>query len=55
MIGDTIHDFEVAKGIGADCILIADGHQSKEKLISTGAKVYDSIKHFSDVELTDTD
>lgn len=55
MIGDTIHDFEVAREVGADCILIADGHQSKEKLVSTGAKVYDSMKHFSDAELKDRD
>jgi phosphoglycolate phosphatase len=42
-IGDTDHDYEVAESIGADCILIADGHQSKEKLLGTGAKVIDSI------------
>ena len=32
LIGDTIHDFEVAEEIGADSILIASGHQSKERL-----------------------
>ena len=32
LIGDTEHDFEVAKSIGADCILISSGHQSEEKL-----------------------
>lgn len=31
-IGDTIHDLEVANAIGASCILVADGHQSKERL-----------------------
>ena len=34
LIGDTEHDFEVAKSIGADCILISSGHQSEEKLSS---------------------
>ena len=43
MIGDTIHDFEVAKELGIGCILIADGHQSKERLETTGAKVIDSL------------
>ncbi|MCF6333559.1 MAG: HAD hydrolase-like protein [Draconibacterium sp.] len=39
MIGDTIHDFEVAKKLGIKCILIGDGHQSDERLKSTGAVV----------------
>ena len=39
IIGDTIHDFEVAEQLGIDCILIADGHQSEERLKSTGVKV----------------
>ncbi len=46
MIGDTIHDFEVACEIGADCVLIAAGHQSYEKLNTTGTKVLNSIKEF---------
>lgn len=44
MIGDTLHDFEVAENIGCDCILIARGHQSKERLLETGAPVLDSIE-----------
>ena len=44
MIGDTVHDFEVAENIGCDCILIARGHNSKERLMSTGAMVLDSIE-----------
>lgn len=43
LIGDTLHDFEVAQEIGADCVLIADGHQSKQKLVGCGAKVYDDL------------
>lgn len=31
-IGDTTHDAEVAEAIGADCVLIAGGHQSVETL-----------------------
>ena len=33
LIGDTYHDFEVASAMDIDCILVADGHQSKERLI----------------------
>lgn len=43
-IGDTVHDFEVAEAIGAECILIADGHQEKEKLKACGVPVYNSLK-----------
>lgn len=32
LIGDTIHDFEVAKELGIACLLLADGHQSHERL-----------------------
>lgn len=46
MIGDTVHDFEVAEEIGADCILIAAGHQSKEQLLTTKAVVYDNLIKF---------
>ncbi len=31
-IGDTDHDHQVAVSMGADCILVADGHQTFEKL-----------------------
>ena len=43
MIGDTVHDFEVASEMGVKCILIADGHQSEERLMKTGAPVLQNI------------
>jgi len=43
LIGDTIHDFEVAKEIGADCILTAEGHQSYKRLSATGCNVVHSL------------
>ena len=46
MIGDTTHDFEVAETIGADAILIAGGHQNKERLFLNGTTVYQSISEF---------
>ena len=33
LIGDTDHDAAVAEAIGADCILLASGHQSRETLL----------------------
>ena len=43
LIGDTIHDFEVAEEIGADSILFSKGHQDKERLLSCGVKVFDNL------------
>ena len=44
LIGDTEHDYEVATEIGADCILSANGHQSREKLESLGVLVIDDLR-----------
>lgn len=46
LIGDTIHDAEVAKEIGCTCILISIGHQSIQRLKSTGNHV---VSQLSDV------
>ena len=43
MIGDTIHDKEVADAMSIECILLASGHQNKEKLLKVSNKVYDDI------------
>jgi len=32
-------DFEVAEDLGMNCLLVADGHQSKERLLSAGCDV----------------
>jgi len=47
LIGDTIHDFEVANAIGIDCVLIANGHQSKSRLIE---KTKNQIHIFDNIE-----
>ncbi|WP_319591330.1 HAD hydrolase-like protein [uncultured Draconibacterium sp.] len=44
IIGDTNHDFEVAQQLEIDCILVADGHQSVERLEATGAKVIEELQ-----------
>lgn len=43
MIGDTVHDFEVASGLGVDCVLVSTGHQSAEKLLQTKANVIQNL------------
>ncbi len=42
-VGDTLHDLETAKAIGCDCALVSRGHNSRERLVRTGCKVYDSL------------
>lgn len=39
MIGDSLHDAEVAQSIGCPCVLLTGGHQTKEKLQSAGVPV----------------
>ena len=39
LIGDTIHDYEVAKEINSDCILLSHGHQDAERLLKLGIPV----------------
>ena len=51
LIGDTVHDYDVATAMGSDCILIANGHQTFETLSKTGTKVYNSINEFRETEL----
>ena len=43
LIGDTTHDKEVADSMGIACILVANGHQSKETLLSCNALVVDCL------------
>lgn len=47
LIGDTLHDLEVAQAIGADCILLAHGHHNRERLAASGAQVLDSFAQLS--------
>jgi phosphoglycolate phosphatase len=39
LIGDTLHDFEVAAELGISCLLISSGHQSHDRLKSAGVPV----------------
>ena len=48
LIGDTIHDYEVAKEINADCILVSHGHQDEERLLKLGIPVVKDMKELSD-------
>ena len=44
LIGDTLHDYEVATKMGIQCILFSGGHQSYETLSRTNCLVVEKIK-----------
>lgn len=46
LIGDTIHDYEVAREINSDCILLSHGHQDEERLLKYGIPV---LKNFEEL------
>jgi len=48
IIGDTIHDSEVAAKLGCKCILVATGHQSYQRLKQTGLPV---VQNLSEIRL----
>lgn len=43
LIGDTIHDYEVAQAMGIDCVLFSGGHQSKERLEQCGTVIVEDL------------
>lgn len=43
LIGDTLHDYEVAKEINSDCMLVSHGHQDEERLLKIGIPVAKSV------------
>ncbi len=47
MIGDTLHDDEVASKIGIDIKLVSNGHQSLSVLKKAGSPIYNSIKEIT--------
>ena len=44
MVGDTLHDAEVAKECGFDCLLFSGGHFSRKRLETLQVPVIDSLK-----------
>ena len=44
LIGDSIHDYEVATEMGIDCILVSTGHTSKKRLETCPCPIIDDLK-----------
>ena len=47
-VGDTTHDAENAKILGADCLLFTGGHQSRQRLGKCGYPLIDRIEEIID-------
>ena len=48
MVGDTLHDFEVANALKIDCVLLSHGHNSTKRLKKTGAPVFSSLLNLAE-------
>lgn len=48
-IGDSIHDYEVSKELNCDCLLIANGHQSKSRLETTNAYIINDLQELNKI------
>ena len=48
-IGDSVHDSEVAHHAGCHCVLIANGHEHKDKLIATSCPVINDIREITQI------
>jgi phosphoglycolate phosphatase len=49
VIGDTVHDFEVAEALRCACILITGGHNDRNRLTATGAIVTDNVRELMEI------
>ena len=43
-VGDTLHDYEVARAMGVGCVLVSCGHQCVEVLGQAGVPIVSSVK-----------
>jgi len=49
LIGDTTHDWETAREMGCDCVLMTGGHESDERLMKCGCPLVPGMPELVDV------
>jgi phosphoglycolate phosphatase len=49
LIGDTTHDWEVAREMGCDCVLMTGGHESEERLLKCGCPLVGGMPELVDM------
>jgi phosphoglycolate phosphatase len=47
IIGDTQHDFAVARALNCRCVLVAGGHNSHARLTETGAPILENLSELT--------
>lgn len=52
-VGDTVHDYEVARAAGADCVLYSKGHQSYAQLAECGCPIIENLADLIDFLLAE--
>lgn len=48
-VGDSVHDWEVAHAVGADCVLFCGGHQNRQTLSACGCPMIDRLEQLIDL------
>ena len=46
LVGDTLHDAEVAAAMGVDCCLVPNGHQDRARLAAAGVPLLEDLDYF---------
>jgi phosphoglycolate phosphatase len=49
MVGDTLHDAEVAEHCGFNCILYTGGHVSRQRLETKNLRIIDKLETLKDI------
>lgn len=49
VVGDLVHDAEMAAELGADCALILSGHENRERLYSANARLISDLRELIDI------
>ena len=49
MVGDTLHDLQTARALGADCVLLTSGHQGPSVLAAADCFVTDGLDTLVDI------
>lgn len=49
MVGDTLHDAEVAEHCGFNCILYTEGHVSRQRLETKNLRIIDKLETLKDI------
>lgn len=47
LVGDTLHDKEIADELGVSCILLSTGHQSRARIEKAGVPIVDTLQELA--------